>query len=130
MDALNRPVPTGVTTYEPFVCDSLTFNDSDYGELHGLKFNITTLRLMTNNDCRIIFQKRSTGQTIFNISFPEYVGMLGTLYTNSGSPLSVQEYLDRQDLYTIVFYLSGNLDQLLQLQVNSWQLRANNHLKL
>jgi hypothetical protein len=56
--------------------------------------------------------------------------MIGSLYTNLGKPLSVQEYLDRQDFYTIVFFLSDDLDQLIQLQVNSWRLRPYNHLKL
>jgi hypothetical protein len=89
-----------------------------------------TLRLMGDSDSRLILEKKSTNQTLFNISFPEYIGMIGTLYTAIGKPLTVQEYLDRQDFYTIVFFLSGNLDQLIQLQVNSWRLRAYYHLKL
>ena len=63
-------------------------------------------------------------------SLPEYVGQMGTLYTNLGRPLTVQEYLDRQDFYTLVFFVTGDLEQLLQLQVNSWRLRAFNHIKL
>ena len=55
---------------------------------------------------------------------------MGTLYTNLGRPLTVQEYLDRQDFYTLVFFVTGDLEQLLQLQVNSWRLRAFNHIKL
>jgi hypothetical protein len=56
--------------------------------------------------------------------------MIGALYTNMGRQISVQEYLDRQDFYTIVFFLSADMEQLIQLQVNSWRLRANHHLKL
>lgn len=130
MDANNMPVTEAETTYNPFMRESVTINDADYGELHGLKFNISTLRLMADKDSRIIFEKKSTGETILNVSFPEYVGMIGALYTNLGKSLSVQEYLDRQDFYTIVFYLSADLDQLIQLRVNSWRLRAINHLKL
>lgn len=130
MDASNSLVSDAVTTYEPFSQDCVTIDDPDYGQLHGLSFAISTLRLMSQPDSRIVFEKKATGETLFNISFPEYVGMIGALYTNLGRPLSVQEYLDRQDLYTIVFYLSADLDQLLQLRVNSWRLRANYHLKL
>ena len=36
---------------------------------------------MGDSDSRLILEKKSTGQTLFNISFPEYIGMIGTLYT-------------------------------------------------
>ena len=85
---------------------------------------------MADKDCRLILEKTETGETVFNVSFPEYIAMVGVLYTNMGRPLTVQEYLDRQDFYTIVFFLSEDLHQLVRLQVNSWRLRAKNHLKL
>ena len=130
MDAHNMLVSDNEMTYEPFVRNSVTFEDIEYGELNGVSFNISTLRLMEDNDCRLILEKKDSGEVIFNISFPEYIGMIGTLYTNLGRQLTVQEYLDRQDFYTIVFFLSSDLNQLVQLQVNSWRLRAKNHIKL
>ena len=130
MDAYNRLATEEVTTYEPFARDYVTMDDADYGQLHGLKFNISTLRLMANTDCRIMLEKKSTAETLFNVSLPEYIGMIGTLYTNIGRQIDVQEYLDRQDFYTVVFYLSGDLEQLIQWRVNSWRLRAYNHIKL
>ena len=98
--------------------------------MNGVAFNIMTLRMMEDLDCRLILQKKDTGEKVFDISFPEYVGMIGTYYTNLGRPLTVQEYLDRQDFYTIVFFLSEDFSQLVRLEVNSWRLRAKNHLKL
>ena len=130
MDANNNLVSDKLRTYEPFVSEKATINDSDYGTVQGVSYSISTLRLMTQTDCRIILKKRDTGNQIFNISLPEYIGMIGSLYTNLGKPLSVQEYLDRQDFYSVVFFLSEDLEQLMQLQVNSWRLRANNHLKI
>jgi hypothetical protein len=130
IDVNNLIVTDAPTTYEPYHQGNVTFNDPDYGEMHGVMYAISTLRLMEDNDCRIIFEKKSSGETVFNISLPEYVGMIGSLYTNLGRQLSVQEYLDRQDFYTIVFYLSGGIEQLIQLRVNSWRVRAYNHLKL
>ena len=113
-----------------FERNSVTINDSEYGELQGVSYNISTLRLMEDTDCRLILEKKETGETVFNISLPEYIGMVGALYLNDGRQMTVQEYLDRQDFYTIVFYLNGDLDQLIQLRVNSWRVRAYNHLKL
>lgn len=130
MDAYNKLVSDEVITYKPFVKEPVTISDPDYGTLSGVKFNITTLRLMTDSDSRIILHQKSTGKVIFNISFPEYIGMIGALYTNMGRQITAQEYLDRQDFYTIVFFLSADFEQLIQLQVNSWRLRASNHLKL
>ena len=130
MDARNRIVSGTETIYESFDQGVAVIDDPEYGELHGLKFNIMTLRLMSNSDSRLILEKKSTDQTLFNISFTEYIGMIGSFYTAIGRPLTAQEYLDRQDFYTIVFFLSDDLDQLIQLQVNSWRLRSNNHLKL
>jgi len=130
MDARNRIVSGTETIYESFDQGVAVIDDPEYGELHGLKFNIMTLRLMSNSDSRLVLVKKSTDQTLFNISFTEYIGMIGSFYTAIGRPLTAQEYLDRQDFYTIVFFLSDDLDQLIKLQVNSWRLRSNNHLKL
>lgn len=130
MDAHNQLDTKGNITYEPYSSGSMKIDDPDYGALSGLEYNISTLRLLKDQNSRVILKKKSTGKEIFNISFPEYMGMIGSFYTNLGRPLSVQEYLDRQDFYTVVFFLSGDLEQLIQLQVNSWRLRAYNHLKL
>lgn len=129
MDAYNRLVSDAVTTCEPFLQDSVTFSDADV-KRHGAKYSMMTLRLMSDSDSRLILEQKSTGKQVFDISFPEFVGMMGPLYTNMGRPLSVQEYLDRQDFHTIVFFLSADLDRLIHLQVNSWRLRPYNHLKL
>lgn len=130
MDAWGSIVKTANTTYGPIVKESTIIDDADYGKLYGLRFNIMTMRLMADGGCRIILRNKKNDKTIFNISFAEYIGMIGSFYTNLGRQIPVQEYLDRQDFYTIVFYLSDDLERLLQLRVNSWRLRVNNHLKL
>jgi len=130
MDAGNKIVTTKSTEYTPFSEEPITLEDQEYGELHGAAFNLSTLRLMADGKSRIILERKDGGQTVFNISFSDYIGMIGALYTNLGRPLSVQEYLDRQDFYTVVFFLSEDMTHLVQLQVNSWRLRAYNHLKL
>lgn len=130
VDAFNGLATSAVTAYEAYEGGAMEFDDPDYGTLHALRYNISTLRLLKERVCRIMLENKNTGQVVFNLSFPEYMGKIGSFYTNLGRPLSMQEYLDRQDFYTIVFFLSGDLEQLLQLQVNSWRLRAYNHLKL
>lgn len=130
MDVNNNLTSSTLMTYEPFVKEAVTINDSEFGTLDGIRFSISTLRLMEKTDCRIILENKETGNQVFNVSLPAYIGAVGELYTNLGKTLSVQEYLDRQDFYTIVFFLSADLNSLFQMNVNSWRVRANNHLKL
>ena len=130
MDAHNNLVSDKSTVYLPYTAKQVTIEDPDYGNLDGLEYNISTLRLIADRKNRIILQKNSTSQILFNVDFCEYIGKVGYYYTNLGRELTLQEYLDRQDLYTVVFFLSHDLDELLQLQVNTWRLRSNNRLKL
>jgi hypothetical protein len=85
---------------------------------------------MADNDCRLLLHKKGQDEPVLNISLPEYIALIGSLYTNLGREVGLQEYLDRQDFYTVVLLFSEGLDQLLQLRVNSWRVRAYNHLKL
>ncbi len=130
IDAYNKLCSSQAMTYKPYLQDVVTVNDADYGDLKGIRFGLSTLRMMTDTDCRLILTNKSKGQNIFNISLPECIGLLGTLHTQLGKTLSVQEYLDRQDFYTIIFYLSDDASALLQMKVNSWRVRSNNNLNL
>ena len=130
LDAANRVTSQQRVTYAPFEQQAMTIDDPDYGELHGVQFNVKTLRLMADSDCRLMIHKSGTDEPVIDISLPEYVALIGSLQTNLGRKLDLQEYLDRQDFYTVVLLFSEGLDQLLQLRVNSWRVRAYNHLKL
>ncbi len=130
MDARNRLSSPLTVEYTPFQQKAVTIDDPDYGELHGVQFSIKTLRLMADSDCRLLLHKKGQDEPVLNISLPEYIALIGSLYTNLGREVGLQEYLDRQDFYTVVLLFSEGLDQLLQLRVNSWRVRAYNHLKL
>lgn len=132
MDARNNLTSNFLMTYEAFEKNAVAIDDERIGTLNCVSFSMSTLRLMENTDCRIILNKKETGQEVFNVSLPKSVGLMGNLYTNLGRKLTVQEYLDRQDFYTVVFFLSSDLDALINLEVNPWKIRANadNHLKL
>ena len=130
MDAYNQLVSDVDVVYEPNGFGSVNFDDTEYGNLQGIQFSIPVLRLVDYKNNRIVLMKKDNGQKLFDISLAEYVGMIGTLYTTMGREISVQDYLDRQDFYTVVFYLSDDLERLISLKVNNWLLRANNHLNL
>jgi hypothetical protein len=124
---INNEMASDKLIHYSSVPELAVINDDDYGQLHGIKYNLSTLRLMEKGICRLVLTKKSDNQTdqIFNISFPKYIGEFGSLYTKLGKKLEPQEYLDRQDYYTVIFFLSEGLDQLMKLQVNSWLVRSN-----
>lgn len=130
IDAYNKLRSSKAMTYKPYLQDVVTINDADYGDLKGVRFGLSTLRMMADTDCRLILTNTSKGANIFNISLPACIGTLGTLHTQLGKTLSVQEYLDRQDFYTIIFYLSEDASALMQIKVNSWRVRNYNNLNL
>jgi hypothetical protein len=130
MDAYNQLVSSLDITYLPNKQVSVVFNDIEYGDLQGIQYSIPCLRLMDENKDRIILQKKENHQKLFDISLSEYFGKVGKLYMATGQELTVQNYLDRQDFYTIVFYLSDDLERLITLKVTNWRVRADNHIKL
>ena len=131
MDGKDSLVSDKLIIYKPYQQDTVTINDDQNNrKLHGIESNISTLRLMEKTDSRLILEKNSTGQQVVNISIPEFIGMVGPLYTKLGRPLTVQEYLDRQDFFSIIFILSDDLDRLLKIQINSWKVRQFNDLKI
>lgn len=130
MNAYNQLVSNVAISYEPNQKGSVVFNDTEYGNLQGIQFSIPSLRLMNESSDRIVLEKKDNGQKLFDISLSEYIGMIGQLYSTLGHEVSIQNYLDRQDYYTVVFYLSDDLERLISLKVNNWQLRSDNHIKL
>lgn len=130
MDAYNQLVSSLDITYLPNKQVSVVFNDIEYGDLQGIQYSIPCLRLMDDKKDRIILQKKENHQKLFDITLSEYFGKVGKLYMATGQELTVQNYLDRQDFYSVVFYLSDDLERLITLKVNNWNVRADKHVKL
>ncbi len=130
VDADNALTGGDAVSYEPYQLETVTIDDPDYGTMHGVRVAISTLRLMEHTTCRLLLERQPEGRVVFDVSLPEYIGMVGRLYTSMGRQLALQEYLDRQDYYTVVMLFSEELDQLLQLRVNSWRVRANHFIKV
>lgn len=61
MDAGNQIVTSKNTEYKPFSEEPITLDDSEYGELHGAAFNVSTLRLMADGKSRIILERKDGG---------------------------------------------------------------------
>ena len=88
---------------------------------------MNTLRLMENDDTRLRLIHQPDGKEIFDIPLPPYLLLSRNVETTYMPP---QEYLDRQDRYNLIFFLSPTEDPqkpyiCLQMQVNGWIIRIN-----
>lgn len=85
----------------------------------------STIRLMTDSKTRLKITKKADNKIIMDIPLVDYL-LLGALESYKDK-MSSQEYLDRQDVYSIIFFLDENLTWLkIQIIINGWTIRFNN----
>lgn len=119
----NSVIPNGTTTYLPYVSGHGTIGDIDiishvYTELH-------VGRLMANSGARLRVISNSENKVIVDIPLIDY--LLLTELEGHKDSMTTQEYLDRQDEYSLVFFLGKDLSWLkIQIIVNGWTVRFNN----
>ena len=137
---LNKPI-----TYVPYN-EKLVVNSSGNTQVEGeeidkaLVYDLSSSRMFerkndvsTRNtesteydDKRIVITDKRTGKVIFNHSLPWFLALCGER-TDKG--WEDQEYLDRQDHYTLVFYVpSPGTDYHMdaRIKVNGWVLNLQN----
>ena len=76
---------------------------------------LNTLRLMSDRQTRFVVTEKNTRKKVFNINLIDYLAMTDMEGNNWG----VQEYLDRQDEYKIVFFFSEPW-HAVQININGW----------
>jgi len=89
---------------------------------------LNTMRLMADRKTRFVVTNKTTGKRELDINLIDFLDMIEM----EGHKWSLQEYLDRQDEYAIVFLLSndnnggnnenGNPWIAVQLNINGWTL--------
>lgn len=79
------------------------------------------------DDKRIVITDKRTGKVIFNHSLPWFLSLCAS--DRYGKDWTDQQYLDRQDHYTLVFYVpapSSNYSMDARIKVNNWVLNLQN----
>lgn len=76
---------------------------------------LNTMRLMSDRQTRFVVTEKNTRKKVFNINLIDYLAMTDMEGNNWG----VQEYLDRQDEYKIVFFFSEPW-HAVQININGW----------
>lgn len=122
MDHWNRPVPRQDIGYLPYFAEAAVVEAKPL-----LRYGITTLRLLAGDDTRLRLIHEATGQLVFDIPLTEYLLLSRDMV---GYGMSDQEFLDRQDTYSLIFLLTATDDLrqpylLTRMTVNGWIVRMD-----
>lgn len=121
----NMLLPDDVISYKPYYqADADLSANSQTGSVSAVVAELNTLRLLEDADARLTVTHKS-GKTLIDIDLIRYL----LLTKMEGHDMPEQEYLDRQDEYTMIFFLNkddlGNY-ALVYIKVNGWTIRPQN----
>ena len=144
MDYDNSLLPDPAITYLPYLTKNVDIAEGD--SLMGRPTNQTvavaemnTMRLMARRNFRLIVRHKEWKDDVINVNLNNYL----LLTQMEGHAISAQEYLDRQDEYSIIFFLTPaycpdcpdpDPDPEIpivgyacyKIQVKDWVIRINN----
>ena len=96
---------------------------ADGERLNVAVYELTTGRLMADSQARLTVTDRRDGRTVLSIPLVQYLDLCRTV-ANYRMPL--QEYLDREDTYSMTFFLDANQEWInTQVIINDWIVRYN-----
>lgn len=110
MDYDNHLLPDPVITYQPYYQKSVDVAGEAEGDsLNGKPANryvavaeMNTMRLMAGKNYRLVVRHKDWKNDVINVNLNNYL----LLTQMEGHRISAQEYLDRQDEYSIIFFLT------------------------
>ena len=107
MDYDNQLLADPAITYLPYYTENVNIAEGD--SLMGKPVNQTvavaemnTMRLMARRNYRLIVRHKEWKEDVINVNLNNYL----LLTQMEGHNISAQEYLDRQDEYSIIFFLT------------------------
>ena len=96
------------------------------GQINVAVAELSIARLMTDKDPQLTITEKATGDIVLSIPLVDYALMVKGNYTNApqfGYEMPDQEYLDREDEYTMIFFLDeGNYWMNAFIYINSWRI--------
>ncbi|MDE6342674.1 MAG: FimB/Mfa2 family fimbrial subunit [Muribaculaceae bacterium] len=95
-------------------------SDSRAGMPNGVKTEFTTGRLFADHEQRLVVTRNDTGEEIISIPLIEYLLLVRGNYAHA---VSAQDYLDRVDSYSLVFFMDENGDWIKsRVLINGWRV--------
>ena len=110
MDYDNSLLPDPAIAYLPYYKESVNVaGDAEGDQINGKPANryvavaeLNTMRLMAGRNYRLIVRHKDWKNDVLNVNLNNYL----LLTKMEGHKISAQEYLDRQDEYSIIFFLT------------------------
>ena len=100
------------------------------GQINVAVAELSIARLMTDKEPQLTITEKATGDIVLSIPLVDYALMVKGNYTNApqfGYEMPDQEYLDREDEYTMIFFLDeGNYWMNAFIYINSWRIVLQN----
>lgn len=127
-DYQNAIISAGTVTYSPWSYGTETIVDEDETSTRSTTTTVpyaefSMSRLWTENNARLVVTRASDGETVINIPFIQYLLLLKS---NVYSDMSDQEFLDRENDWSMLFYLGDGQTWLsTQIIINGWVVRLN-----
>ncbi len=91
--------------------------------ISGIVYELSTSRLIADEKATLTVRRKADNHAIIEVPIVEYFLMVQGYYENEdGTPLTDQEYLDRQDDYSIIFFVDENNEWYIGagIYINSW----------
>ncbi len=131
LDYKNENTSFKPVTYDPFETKQgkVTLNDGTEALTAAMaEFSVNRLFYRNTDKAKLVITQVSTGKEIFNVPLVDYLVMVKGHYAFE---MDSQEYLDRQDNYSIVVFLehregAGEEFIAARVYINGWQIVYSN----
>lgn len=120
----NLPIANGTVTYLPYASgeQSVGGEEDGTGTTTVAYAELSTSRLVAGNVPRLRIYRTEDNEEVVNIPLLDYL----LLIKSAGSRLTVQQFLDRTDTYSLVFFLDSYFAWLqTTIIVNGWTVRVD-----
>lgn len=122
----NSLIENGAVTYMPWAQGQRTVGDGEEGtgKVTVAYAEFSTSRLTVGNHPRLVIVNNETGEDVLNIPLNDYLLLLKS---DRYADMTDQEYLDRENEWSMIFFLDKNhLWVDAQIIINDWVVRLNN----
>ena len=123
IDYTNTPVGTTPTCYLPYR-QELSLTSEQIPIIHA---RLNTLRIMKGDDTTLSIKHTPSGKTILHLPLTQDI-LFSRNYPNNIGDISPQEDLDREDSYTLMFFIQSSdtgIPRIPTMKVNDWIIRLN-----
>ena len=125
MDHTNTPLGTEPVYYRPYRQEVSILDEEETPVIHA---RLNTLRIMKGDQTTLTIKHVPSGQEILRLPLTQYL-LLSKIHSHTGDEMGDQEYLDRQDSYTLLFFIQSSdmgIPKICpRIMVNGWTVRLN-----